>query len=62
MQMSMTFSGLEDDFFSLQGTEKRDQSSLEKEVEGMGAQLNSTVAREYTSYLGKCLSRDMPQS
>ncbi|XP_014784742.1 mitochondrial-processing peptidase subunit beta [Octopus bimaculoides] len=44
------------------GTSKRSQTSLELEVENMGAHLNAYTSREQTVYYAKCFSKDLPQA
>ncbi|GAB1609670.1 mitochondrial-processing peptidase subunit beta-like [Argonauta hians] len=44
------------------GTAKRTQTSLELEVENMGAHLNAYTSREQTVYYAKCFSKDLPQA
>uniref|UniRef100_A0A9J2PXA9 Peptidase M16 N-terminal domain-containing protein n=1 Tax=Ascaris lumbricoides TaxID=6252 RepID=A0A9J2PXA9_ASCLU len=41
------------------GTMKRAQSQLEKELESIGARLNSYTSREHTAIYAQCLSKDV---
>lgn len=45
----------------LQGTSNRNQTKLEREVESIGAQLQSSVSREYSCFTANCLSKDLPK-
>merc|ERR1711976_990181 len=44
---------------AFKGTAKRSQTSLELEVENMGAHLNAYTSREQTVYYAKCFSKDV---
>mgnify|MGYP001791528308 CR=1 FL=1 len=49
-------------FISHQGTKKRTQTSLELEVENMGAHLNAYTSREQTVYYAKAFSSDLERA
>ncbi|XP_077181544.1 cytochrome b-c1 complex subunit 1, mitochondrial [Paroedura picta] len=44
------------------GTKKRPGAAFEKEVESMGAHLNSYTSREKTAFFMKALSKDLPKA
>ncbi|GAB6028112.1 hypothetical protein CHUAL_002330 [Chamberlinius hualienensis] len=44
---------------AFKGTAKRSQTSLELEVENLGAHLNAYTSREQTVFYAKCLSKDV---
>uniref|UniRef100_A0A8C5F253 Ubiquinol-cytochrome c reductase core protein 1 n=1 Tax=Gopherus evgoodei TaxID=1825980 RepID=A0A8C5F253_9SAUR len=44
------------------GTKKRPCATFEKEVESMGAHLNSYTSREQTAFFVKALSKDLPKA
>ncbi|XP_074861328.1 cytochrome b-c1 complex subunit 1, mitochondrial [Carettochelys insculpta] len=47
---------------AFKGTKKRPCATFEKEVESMGAHLNSYTSREQTAYFVKALSKDLPKA
>ncbi|CAM5154381.1 unnamed protein product [Natator depressus] len=47
---------------AFKGTKKRPCATFEKEVESMGAHLNSYTSREQTAYFMKALSKDLPRA
>jgi predicted Zn-dependent peptidase len=50
------------DHLIFKGTKQRSQAVLEKEIESMGAQLNSKTGRESTSVYIKCLAGDVDKA
>lgn len=47
---------------AFKGTDKRNQLSLELEIENMGSQINAYTSRENTVYYTRCLSKDLDQN
>ncbi|XP_054831140.1 cytochrome b-c1 complex subunit 1, mitochondrial isoform X2 [Eublepharis macularius] len=47
---------------AFKGTKKRPGTAFEKEVESMGAHLNSYTSREQTAFFMKALSKDLPKA
>ncbi|KAH1167163.1 cytochrome b-c1 complex subunit 1, mitochondrial [Mauremys mutica] len=47
---------------AFKGTKKRPCATFEKEVESMGAHLNSYTSREQTAFFVKALSKDLPKA
>lgn len=47
---------------AFKGTKKRPGAAFEKEVESMGAHLNSYTSREHTAFFMKALSKDLPKA
>ncbi|XP_015283460.1 PREDICTED: cytochrome b-c1 complex subunit 1, mitochondrial [Gekko japonicus] len=47
---------------AFKGTKKRPGTAFEKEVESMGAHLNSYTSREKTAFFMKALSKDLPKA
>ncbi|XP_066470745.1 cytochrome b-c1 complex subunit 1, mitochondrial [Tiliqua scincoides] len=47
---------------AFKGTKKRPGAAFEKEVESMGAHLNSYTSRELTAFFIKALSKDLPKA
>jgi len=46
---------------AFQGTKKRSQAQLEKELDSMGAELHAFNTREITAYYANCLKGDVPK-
>uniref|UniRef100_A0A803TVN7 Cytochrome b-c1 complex subunit 1, mitochondrial n=1 Tax=Anolis carolinensis TaxID=28377 RepID=A0A803TVN7_ANOCA len=50
------------DHMAFKGTKKRPGAEFEKEVESMGAHLNSYTSREQTAFFMKALAKDLPKA